>query len=105
MGKWDKMIVRSHFEFRIQVERIEGEECDMYVCKPDGTILKENRKDSLITSKDSTIFAERVNLDEKTGLKARIIPMDIKEARLYVERFNNKRKEKGWEPVVFSVLT
>ena len=99
--KFNKMDIRSHFEFRIKVI---DPDYDMIVCKPNGTFLKKNRKDSLITAKDSTVFAERFSLDEKTGTKVNIIPLELDEARAYVKYFNEVRKEKGWDALEFSVL-
>ena len=75
----------------------------MIVCMPNGTYLKKNRGDSLITDKNSTVFAERFSLD-KTGLKANIMPMVIDEARAYVKNFNKVRKENDWQPLKFAVL-
>lgn len=98
--KWNKMDIRDHFEFRIKVI---DPDYDMIVCMPNGTYLKKNRKDSLMT-KDFTIFAERFSLDEKTGLKINIIPMILDEAIIYVKNFNKIRKERGWKPIVFDVL-
>ena len=98
---FSKMDIRSHFEFRIAVIH---HEYDMIVCMPNGTYLKKNRGDSLITDKNSTVFAERYNLDEKTGLKVESIPLVVKDARVYVECFNKVRKEMGWEPLEFEVL-
>ena len=95
------MDIRDHFEFRI---KIIDPDYDMIACMPNGTYLKKNCKDSLINNKDSTIFAERVNLDEKTGIKIKIIPMVIEEACIYAKHFNKVRKEKGWEPIEFIVL-
>jgi hypothetical protein len=98
---FNKMDIRTHFEFRIAVI---DPDYDMIVCMPNGTYLKKNREDSLITDKNSTVFAERYNLDEKTGLKVEIIPLSIEIARVYVECFNKVRKKMGWESLEFEVL-
>jgi len=98
--KFNKMDIRSHFEFRV---RVVNDDYDMIVCNPNGTYLKENRENSLITQ-ESLVFAERLNLDEKNGLKQRILPMTIDETRAYVGVFNKLRKSKGWEPLTFDVL-
>jgi len=94
------MDVRGHFEFRIKVV---NDDYNMIECKPNGTYLKCSRDNTLITE-DSTVFAERRSLDEKTGLKEVIIPMGLDEARVYVASFNKVRKSKGWEPLTFDVL-
>jgi len=99
--KFRKMDIRGHFEFRVKVI---NDDYDMIVCMPNGTYLKKNRGDSLITGVDSTVFAERMNLDEKTGLKVRIIPMELDETRAYVKNFNKIRKAKGWKPLEFQIL-
>jgi len=98
--KWNKMDIRGHFEFRV---RVIDPDYDMIVCNPNGTYLKKNREGSLITS-ESLVFAERLNLDEKNGLKQKLLPMTIDETRVYVKNFNNLRKSKGWEPLTFDVL-
>jgi hypothetical protein len=96
------MDIRTHFEFRIAVIH---HEYDMIVCMPNGTYLKKNRKNSLITGNNSTVFAERFNLDEKTGTKVVIHPMEPEEAKIYLKYFNKVRKEMGWEALDFPVLT
>lgn len=100
--KQSKVHLRTHFEFRV---REVNDDYDMVVCNPDGTFFKGKRGETLITDKNPLVVAERLNVDEKTGLKAVIIPLSREEARLYVEHFNNVRANKGWEPLTFSVLT
>ena len=100
--KFNKMDIRSHFEFRIKVI---DPDYDMIVCKSDGTYFKKNRVDSLITDAESVVFAERYSLDEKTGTKVEILPMTIDEAQVYVKVFNKVRKGKNWKPLEFNVLT
>jgi len=98
--KFNKMDIRSHFEFRVKVI---NDDYDMIICNPNGTYFPKNRKNSLITQ-ESLVFADRVNLDEKTGTKLLILPMEIDEARAYVKVFNNTRKKAGWKPLEFTVL-
>ncbi len=98
---FNKMDIRSHFEFRIKVF---NDNHDMIVCMSNGTYLLKNRSDSLITETDSTVFAERFSLDEKTGTTVRILPMYLDEARAYVKVFNKTRKKQGWKPLEFDIL-
>jgi len=98
--KFNKMDIRSHFEFRI---RAINDDFDMVVCRPDGTYLNKNRENTLITN-ESLVMAERINLDEKTGMNGLIIPMELDEARAYVKVFNKTRKKAGWKPLEFTVL-
>lgn len=99
--KFNKMDIRNHFEFRVKVI---DPDYDMIVCMPNGTYLKKNRDNSLLTGVDSVVFAERRNLDEKTGLKEVILPMELDEACAYVKAFNKLRKKAGWKPLTFEVL-
>lgn len=96
--KFNKMDIKSHFEFRI---RVVNEDYDMIICKPNGTYFKGNRQDTFINNKNPEVVAERFDLNEKNGIKSVIIPMEAEETNLYLEYFNKVRGEKGWKPITF----